>query len=148
LASVTFAAPANALNPRLLMRLVEAKAQRLSAARIPASALAVRLANSQSRLDAIARLAESLHPEAPLKRGFARVTDKTGKTIMNVAAARKAGHVGLRFADGDLGATVDGATVDPEIKAAQIKAADTPGKSPEAAGSPVVNVKQGNLFSE
>ncbi len=142
-ASVTFAAPANALSPRLLMRLVEAKSQRLMAARSPVSVLTTRLSNNQSRLDAIGRLAESLHPLAPLKRGFARVTDKTGKTIMNVAAARKAGHVGLRFADGDLGATVD-----PEIADPKIKAADTISKPPSTSASPPANVKQGNLFGE
>ena len=87
-ARLAFAAPAGALKPGLLQR---------------------RLESDQQRLDALGRLAESLHPEAPLARGFARVTGADGKTIAKVAAARAAGHVGLRFADGELGATIDGA---------------------------------------
>ena len=46
-----------------------------------------RVEQGQHRLDAIARLAGSLHPEAPLKRGFARVTDASGKTIQSREAA-------------------------------------------------------------
>ena len=51
----------------------------------------------------------SLHPEAPLKRGFARVTDASGKTIMSREAAIEAGKSALRFADGEVGATVKAA---------------------------------------
>ena len=87
-ARFAFAVPAGALKPGLLQR---------------------RLESDQQRLDALGRLAESLHPEAPLARGFARVTGADGKTITKVAAACAAGHVGLRFADGELGATIDGA---------------------------------------
>ena len=86
-ARLAFAAPAGALKPGLLQRHLE---------------------NDQRRLDALGRLAESLHPEAPLARGFARVTGADGRTIAKVSAARAAGHVGLRFADGELGATIDG----------------------------------------
>jgi exodeoxyribonuclease VII large subunit len=140
-ASVKFAAPANALNSRLLMRMLEAKAQRIWSARLPVSNLTTRLTNNQSRLNAIGRLADSLHPEAPLKRGFARVTGADGKTIMSVAAAHKAGHVGLRFADGEVGATVD-LDVGTAHKAAKTHSAPTKPVAPSA------NVKQGNLFGE
>ncbi len=134
-ASLAFAAPSGALNPRLLERLVEAKAQRLSAARMPVSVLTRRLENSQSRLDALGRLAESLHPEAPLKRGFARVTDIAGKTISNVAAANKAGRVGLRFADGAVQALVEMGEMLPAAKASKPKTTSNP-------------INQGNLFGE
>jgi exodeoxyribonuclease VII large subunit len=136
-ASLNFAAPAGALNPRLLVRLVDAKAQRLSAARLPVSAIMSRLQNDQARLDGLARLAESLHPEAPLKRGFARVTDAAGKTVMNVAAAQKAGQVGLRFADGE---------VDAVIGLSELIA-----KKPEpkpAPSKPTSSSNQGSLFGE
>lgn len=93
---IAFAGPAGALRPQLLVRLLETR---------------------QNRLDALARLTASLHPEAPLKRGFARVTDSTGKTVMNVAAAKAAWHVGLRFADGEVSAVVgEGAVVLPTEK--------------------------------
>lgn len=106
-ASLAFAAPSGALSPRLLGRLVEAKQQRLAAARLPAKTLQARLTNNQQRLDAISRLMASLHPEAPLQRGFARVTDGYGKTIMSVSAASAAGQVSLHFADGQIGASID-----------------------------------------
>ncbi len=136
-ASVKFAAPAGALNPRLLLRLIQTKSHRLSAARLPASALMARLQNEQARLDALARLADSLHPEAPLKRGFARVTDAAGKTIMTVAAAQKAGQVALRFADGEIGAHVDAQD------GTQGRASPKP-PSPKAGP----NTNQGSLFGE
>ncbi len=86
-AEIAFSGPAQMLHPRLLSRRIE---------------------HGQQRLDALVRLQGSLHPEAPLKRGFARVTDRNGKTIMSRDAAISAGHVGLRFADGEVGAAVEG----------------------------------------
>ncbi len=136
-ASLNFAAPAGALNPRLLVRLMDAKAQRLSAARLPVSAVMTRLSNAQSRLDALGRLAESLHPEAPLKRGFARVTDAAGKTITNAAAAQKAGQVGLRFADG---------IVDAQIGIGEAPTKKSPPKPTSAKLASTGN--QGSLFGE
>ena len=109
-AQLAFTGPARMLNPRLLHRRVE---------------------QGQQRLDALARLTSSLHPEAPLKRGFARITDDKGKTISNVKAAIAAGHVALRFADGEVGAAVDGVVPAPRVSAAK-------------AAKPVMN--QGNLF--
>jgi exodeoxyribonuclease VII large subunit len=89
-AELAFSGPAQMLHPRLLARRVD---------------------QGQQRLDALARLAGSLHPEAPLKRGFARVTDAQGKTIFSREAAIRAGEVGLRFADGEVAATVHGGLV-------------------------------------
>jgi exodeoxyribonuclease VII large subunit len=147
-ASLNFAAPAGALNPRLLVRLIDAKAQRLSAARLPVSAVMSRLQNDQARLDGLARLAESLHPEAPLKRGFARVTDAAGKTIMNVAAAQKAGQVGLRFADGAVDAQIG--TGEPAQKPASKPPAKPAPAKPSSSGNPPSNQgsNQGSLFGE
>ena len=109
-AQLAFTGPARMLNPRLLHRRVE---------------------QGQQRLDALARLTSSLHPESPLKRGFARITDDKGKTISNVKAAIAAGHVALRFADGEVGAAVDGVVPAPRASVAK-------------AAKPVMN--QGNLF--
>ena len=89
-AELAFSGPAQMLHPRLLARRVD---------------------QGQQRLDALARLAGSLHPEAPLKRGFARVTDAKGKTIFSREAAIRDGEVGLRFADGEVAATVHGGPV-------------------------------------
>ena len=108
-AEVAYSGPAMMLHPRLLTRRVE---------------------QGQQRLDALTRLAGSLHPEAPLKRGFARVTDADGKTIMSRAAAVKAGDVTLRFVDGEVGSVVNGSA--------------PPRPSTPKPMPPTVN--QGNLF--
>ena len=108
-AEIAYSGPAIMLHPRLLTRRVE---------------------QGQQRLDALTRLAGSLHPEAPLKRGFARVTDADGKTIMSRAAAVKAGDVTLRFVDGEVGSVVHGSA--------------PPRSSTPKPNMPTVN--QGNLF--
>jgi exodeoxyribonuclease VII large subunit len=46
------------------------------------------------------------HPERPLQRGFVRVTDRAGKTLIHAAAARAAGAIDLHFADGRVAAQV------------------------------------------
>ena len=108
-AEIAYSGPAMMLHPRLLTRRVE---------------------QGQQRLNALTRLADSLHPEAPLKRGFARVTDADGKTIMSRAAAVKAGDVTLRFVDGEVGSVVHGSA--------------PPRSSTPKSKLPTVN--QGNLF--
>ncbi|MBL0924789.1 MAG: exodeoxyribonuclease VII large subunit [Sphingomonadaceae bacterium] len=107
-AELAFSGPAQILQPRLLVR---------------------RLDQGQQRLDSLARLQGSLHPEAPLKRGFARVTDAKGLTVTSREAAIAAGHVNLRFADGEVGAAVDGGR-------------------PASPKAPKPAPNQGNLFSE
>lgn len=108
-AEIAYSGPAMMLHPRLLNRRVE---------------------QGQQRLDALTRLAGSLHPEAPLKRGFARVTDSEGKTIMTRDAAIKAGAVTLRFVDGEVGSVVNNAAVSRPV-------ISKPNKPP---------INQGNLF--
>lgn len=108
-ARIAFAGPASALRPGVLRRLIDNKYQRLAAARLPAATLHRQLSTAGERLAGMDRLLDSFHPLAPLKRGFARVTDSSEKTIGNVAAAQRAGHVKLRFADGETAAVIDGA---------------------------------------
>ncbi|MEP7349731.1 MAG: exodeoxyribonuclease VII large subunit [Sphingorhabdus sp.] len=114
-ARLAFTGPAQMLNPRLLVR---------------------RLEQGQQRLDGLARLAGSLHPEAPLKRGFARVTGADGKTIASRKAAIAAGRVDLRFADGAVDAIINGSA--PPARA------PTPKREKPASGG----INQGNLFGE
>ena len=69
-----------------------------------------RIERGKEQLESLWRLAGMAHPERPLQRGFVRVTDRSGKTILHAGDAREAGLVSLRFADGSVEATVDGAS--------------------------------------
>jgi exodeoxyribonuclease VII large subunit len=61
----------------------------------------------RDRLDALWRVAQLAHPNRPLERGYARVEDRKGKTLMSAKAARKAGRLRLIFGDGPLDASVE-----------------------------------------
>jgi len=54
------------------------------------------------RLEALWRVAQLAH--RPLERGYARVEDRAGKTLISAAAAREAGSLRLVFADGQVDA--------------------------------------------
>ena len=69
------------------------------------------------QLAALWRTAQLAHPERPLGRGFARVTDRAGKTLIHAGDARAARELRLRFSDGEVDAMVDGAPA----KAAQVE---------------------------
>jgi len=62
------------------------------------------------QLSSLWRLAELAHPDKPLQRGFARVTDRNGHTLTGAESARGARELRLHFGDGVVDATVDGAT--------------------------------------
>jgi exodeoxyribonuclease VII large subunit len=67
-----------------------------------------RLHAAQDRLARTGRLLESLNPDAPLQRGYVRVSARPGGAVVaNAAAARKAGTVTLHFADGTVDARVE-----------------------------------------
>ncbi len=98
-------------------RLPRALAARAAHARADLAAVAPRLrkqlveqriAHSKDKLDSLGRLLTAAHPERPLQRGFVRVTDRNGKTLLHAGDAREAGELSLRFADGSVDATVDG----------------------------------------
>jgi exodeoxyribonuclease VII large subunit len=68
-----------------------------------------RIRHSSEQLAGLWRLAGLAHPERPLQRGFVRVTDRRGATVLHAGDARAAAALSLRFADGVVDATVDGA---------------------------------------
>jgi exodeoxyribonuclease VII large subunit len=105
---LSFAGMATRLSPPLLRRRLGLAQDRLAAQRLPSAQLQRQLGNAQNRLDGLGRLAETLHPESPLKRGFARITDAEGATIASVEAAKAAGQVAILFADGKVDAVVGG----------------------------------------
>jgi exodeoxyribonuclease VII large subunit len=66
---------------------------------------------AKERLEALWRVAELAHPNRPLERGYARIEDKEGRTLISAAAAKAAGRLKLIFGDGDVEAQVGGAAV-------------------------------------
>ena len=78
------------------------------APRLRRELLTDRISRSQDRLASLWRLAELAHPDRPLKRGFARVTDRLGKTLTHAAEAIAARELTLHFGDGSVDATTGG----------------------------------------
>jgi exodeoxyribonuclease VII large subunit len=57
------------------------------------------------RLAALWRVAQLAHPNRPLERGYARVEDAQGRTLISAAQAKEAGRLRLIFGDGNVEAT-------------------------------------------
>jgi exodeoxyribonuclease VII large subunit len=109
-------APATQRVDDLVARMPRALAARAAHARADLSAVAPRLrrellsdrvARAEDRLASLWRLAELAHPDRPLKRGFARVTDRAGKTLTHAAEATAAKLLTLHFGDGNVDATTE-----------------------------------------
>jgi exodeoxyribonuclease VII large subunit len=66
-----------------------------------------RLNAATSKLDQLWRVAQSLHPNTPLKRGYARIEKRSGGVITSAEDARMAGALTLHFADGKVDAKVE-----------------------------------------
>ena len=107
-------------------RLPRALASRAAHARADLNAIAPRLRSelltdkigrSGERLDALWKMAQLVHPDRPLRRGFARVTARHGKTLTSASEASAARELTLHFADGKVDAVAghkgpDGARVE------------------------------------
>jgi exodeoxyribonuclease VII large subunit len=109
-------APATQRVDDLVARMPRALAARAAHARADLSAVAPRLRaelvsdrihRAEDRLASLWRLAELAHPDRPLKRGFARVTDRSGRTLTHAAEARAARALTLHFGDGNVDATTE-----------------------------------------
>jgi exodeoxyribonuclease VII large subunit len=121
-------------------RLPRALAARAAHARADLSAVAPRLrpalveqriALASEKLASLWRLAGLAHPERPLQRGFVRVTDREGRTLMHAADARSAGRLSLRFADGSVEAAVEGSASRLERSAPKSYRPRRPGPAPQ-----------------
>ena len=120
------------LAPAVLERNLR-EAQRALAGQKLAPALVERpLAERRERLAALGRLAEQLHPDRPLARGYVRVTDAEGRTITDRAGAAGEAALTLKFRDGDLDVSTGGAA-----------APTTPRRKPARSGTAP---KQEDLF--
>jgi exodeoxyribonuclease VII large subunit len=121
-------------------RLPRALAARAAHARADFSATAPRLRQelvgqrielASERLASLWRLAGLAHPERPLQRGFVRVTDREGRTLIHAGDARSAGLLNLRFADGSVEATVEGSVARLERSAPKSYRPHRPRPSPQ-----------------
>jgi exodeoxyribonuclease VII large subunit len=82
----------------------------LVAGRLRRDLIDQRIARLTDRLSAAWKMAELVHPERPLTKGYVRVTSRDGRTLTRAADAREAVRLTLRFGDGSVDASVDGAT--------------------------------------
>ena len=126
-----------ALRRPLLDALLARRQDRLEALRLRPALMQQRLDTDARRLDHAGRMLQSLHPDKPLLRGFARVTDRAGHTLTSGAAAVAAGGLTLVFADQPVNVTVDGADASPARPDGPARSRPAPG--PRRTG-------QGDLF--
>jgi len=119
----------------LIQRTAHARADLAAVApRLQARLLIDRVDRAQERLVSLWRLAELAHPERPLQRGFVRVTDRSGKTIVHAADARAAAEIDLHFADGRVAAHIGDGTAPVPFRPA--KRVERKGSSHYAPGQP------------
>ena len=100
--------------PRLDRRLLDQKIER-----------------SRERLSASWKMAELVHPERPLTKGFVRVTDRRGRTLMHAHDAREAHSVDLHFADGRVAASVGEVTAPTSFRPRKVERKDASPYGPQ-----------------
>jgi exodeoxyribonuclease VII large subunit len=91
---------AGALRPPLLDTAMRRGRERLASVRLEPKMVLRRIEDGRRSLGALWRIAELAHPDKPLERGYARVEDRDGKTLISAASARAAGRLRLVFGDG------------------------------------------------
>ncbi len=69
--------------------------------------LSQRISQGRAQLDQLWRVAQSLHPNRPLEKGYARIEKRGGGVVTSAEAAKKAGTLTLHFADGPVDARVE-----------------------------------------
>lgn len=93
----------------------------LVAGRLRRDLLDQRIRRLSERLAAAWKMAELVHPERPLSKGFVRVTSRAGRTLTHAADARAAVRVTLHFGDGHIDASVEEAKTKQEVEAKRRK---------------------------
>lgn len=93
---------AGRLSAPLLASRLGLERQRLASQRLAPGLILARIAAGHERLVALARLAQQLHPDRPLERGYVRVTTNDGRTLVSRASAAREIELSLHFADGAL----------------------------------------------
>jgi exodeoxyribonuclease VII large subunit len=97
---------AGALRPSLLDILVRRSTDRLAAVRLSPALIQRKMDEGRRSLESLWRIAAQAHPDKPLAKGYARVEDQKGHTLISAGAARAAGRLRLVFGDGRVEASV------------------------------------------
>jgi exodeoxyribonuclease VII large subunit len=95
--------------------------ERLGAVRLQPALVLRRLEEGRRALDGLWRLAAQLHPDKPLEKGYARVEDRAGKTLISAAQAQGAGRLRLVFGDGRVDVSVGDGGLEPPARRAYSK---------------------------
>jgi exodeoxyribonuclease VII large subunit len=134
-----------ALRPALLQNHITRERHKLATVRLTPALLQRRLADARRQFDGMWRLAQSLNPDAPLRRGFARVM-ADGKLVRSAGEALAAGVVTLKFENDSVTAvTREGdAPAAPATPAVSPLAARTAPRSPRKVVE--AQVRQTDLF--
>ncbi|MBU1605361.1 MAG: exodeoxyribonuclease VII large subunit, partial [Alphaproteobacteria bacterium] len=127
------------LSPAILERGLRDGRLALAGQRLESALVARPLAERRAALAALARLAEQLHPDRPLARGYVRVMDGEGRTLTSRTDAAAKDRLVLKFHDGELGATPDGSAAPPTPPSPAPK----PPRARRTAGTPA---RQDDLF--
>jgi exodeoxyribonuclease VII large subunit len=107
---VRFARAGARLTPAALGQRLRRERTRISDLALRASrAMPLRIREQHRRLDALAKLLESLGYDNVLKRGFALIRDEAGNVLRSAAAVSPGAELDIEFADGRVGATAHGA---------------------------------------
>jgi exodeoxyribonuclease VII large subunit len=100
----------------------------LVAGRLQRELIDRRIGQLSERLAAAWKMAELVHPERPLSKGFVRVTSRAGQTLTHVEAARAERLLTLHFGDGSVDSAIDDGVPKPvERKARRSYIAPQPG---------------------
>ena len=75
-----------------------------------------RITRLGERLDSAWKMAELVHPERPLSKGYVRVTNSDGRTLTRADEARRAGLLTLHFGDGAVEATTQDGQSHPPVE--------------------------------
>ena len=101
-ASGELARTAGSLRPAMLENQHKNAQQRLGQIRLLPGLLERRKQRAEEQLAGLDRLLKQFHPDKPLERGFARITDNEGRTLTNRALAAEHQSLTVKFRDGDL----------------------------------------------
>jgi exodeoxyribonuclease VII large subunit len=98
---------AGALRPALLRQRLARCGDRLAAIRLRPEPIQARIVEGRVALDRLWRIAEQLHPDKPLQRGYVRVEKRGGGVLTKAEEAKAATLLTLHFADGAVDARVE-----------------------------------------